>query len=94
MTDVLTRFLQETWHIFTAAAPYVVFGFLAAGLIKAILPDEAVARHPSATLFLWRDPGGDRRCAGFVDFVSESGAGLTGPDRARLLDLPQGRRLL
>lgn len=35
----------ETWHIFTDAAPYVIFGFLAAGLIKAILPEEAVARH-------------------------------------------------
>jgi uncharacterized protein len=45
MTDFLMRFIQETWHIFTDAAPYVIFGFLAAGLIKAILPDDAVARH-------------------------------------------------
>jgi len=35
----------ETWHIFTDAAPYVIFGFLAAGLIKAIIPEDAVARH-------------------------------------------------
>ena len=36
---------EETWNIFTDAAPYVIFGFLAAGLIKAIIPEEAVARH-------------------------------------------------
>lgn len=35
----------QTWQIFTDAAPYVIFGFLAAGLIKAILPEEAVAKH-------------------------------------------------
>jgi len=45
MTNFVTRLIIETWHIFTDAAPYVIFGFLAAGLIKAILPDEAVARH-------------------------------------------------
>lgn len=31
--------------IFTDAAPYVIFGFLAAGLIKAVIPEDAVARH-------------------------------------------------
>ena len=45
MTNFVTRLIIETWHIFTDAAPYVIFGFLAAGLIKAILPDDAVARH-------------------------------------------------
>ena len=45
MTNFVTRLIQETWHIFTDAAPYVIFGFLAAGLIKALLPDEAVAKH-------------------------------------------------
>ena len=43
--DFLTRFIHETWHIFTDAAPYVIFGFLAAGLIRALLPEDAVARH-------------------------------------------------
>jgi len=45
MTDFVTRLILETWHIFTDAAPYVIFGFLAAGLIKAVLPDDVVARH-------------------------------------------------
>ena len=35
----------ETWCIFTDAAPYVIFGFLAAGVIKAIVPEDTVARH-------------------------------------------------
>jgi hypothetical protein len=39
------RFAIETWQIFTDAAPYVIFGFLAAGLIKAIIPEDVVARH-------------------------------------------------
>ena len=45
MTNFVTRLIIETWHILTDAAPYVIFGFLAAGLIKALLPDDAVARH-------------------------------------------------
>jgi uncharacterized membrane protein YraQ (UPF0718 family) len=45
MMEFFRQLVVETWHIFTDAAPYVIFGFLAAGLIKAIIPEEAVARH-------------------------------------------------
>lgn len=45
MLEFFQQLIQETWHIFTDAAPYVIFGFLAAGLIKAVLPEEAVAKH-------------------------------------------------
>ncbi len=45
MIIFFTQFITETWHILTDAAPYVIFGFLAAGLIKALLPEDAVARH-------------------------------------------------
>ncbi|MDH3454008.1 MAG: SO_0444 family Cu/Zn efflux transporter [Desulfuromonadales bacterium] len=45
MIDFFRQLTVETWHLFTDAAPYVIFGFLAAGLIKALLPEEAVARH-------------------------------------------------
>lgn len=45
MLDFLQNLAVATWHIFTDAAPYVLFGFLAAGLVKAVLPEEAVARH-------------------------------------------------
>lgn len=45
MVEFFRQLTLETWNIFTDAAPYVIFGFLAAGLIKAILPEEAVAKH-------------------------------------------------
>jgi uncharacterized membrane protein YraQ (UPF0718 family) len=45
MIAFFQQLLIETWRIFTEAAPYVIFGFLAAGLIKAIVPEDAVARH-------------------------------------------------
>ena len=45
MIEFIQRLTVETWHLFSDAAPYVLFGFLAAGLIKALLPEEAVARH-------------------------------------------------
>jgi uncharacterized membrane protein YraQ (UPF0718 family) len=48
MTDILLTFTLETWHILTEAAPYVLFGFFAAGLLKATIPEEAVARHLGA----------------------------------------------
>lgn len=39
------RLMLETWGVFSDAAPYVIFGFLAAGLIRAVLPEQVVARH-------------------------------------------------
>ena len=45
MLEILQKMTVETWHILTDAAPYVLFGFLAAGLIKGVLPVEVVARH-------------------------------------------------
>ena len=45
MIEFFQHLLIETWRIFTDAAPYVIFGFLAAGVIKAIVPEDAVARH-------------------------------------------------
>ncbi len=45
MLKILQQLTVETWRIWTDAAPYVLFGFLAAGLIKATLWEEVVARH-------------------------------------------------
>lgn len=45
MSQFLQQLTIETWRIFCDAAPFVLFGFLAAGLIKAVIPEEAVARH-------------------------------------------------
>lgn len=45
MFETVTGILIECWEILVESAPYVLFGFLAAGLLKALLPEETVARH-------------------------------------------------
>jgi uncharacterized membrane protein YraQ (UPF0718 family) len=45
MISFIAQFFTETWHIFTDAAPYVIFGFVAAGMIKAMMPEDVVAKH-------------------------------------------------
>lgn len=45
----LLGILAECWHILAESAPYVLFGFFAAGILKALIPDEAVARHLGAS---------------------------------------------
>jgi uncharacterized membrane protein YraQ (UPF0718 family) len=37
--------MLTTWDFFAYAAPYVIFGFLSVGLIKTVIPAEAVVRH-------------------------------------------------
>jgi hypothetical protein len=37
--------MREIWEILVESAPYVLFGFFAAGVLKALIPEEAVARH-------------------------------------------------
>lgn len=43
--DLLVPILMESWHILEDSAVYMLFGFLMAGLLKAFLPDNLVARH-------------------------------------------------
>lgn len=45
MIDVIAALLHEFWDILAESSPYVLFGFFAAGLLKALLPEAAVARH-------------------------------------------------
>lgn len=45
MTDILLNIIMESWHILQDSAPYVLFGFFVAGLLKAFLPDDFAARH-------------------------------------------------
>lgn len=45
MLTVFAGILRECWHILLEAAPYVLFGFFAAGLLKTFLPEGSVARH-------------------------------------------------
>ncbi|WP_425402585.1 SO_0444 family Cu/Zn efflux transporter [Geopsychrobacter electrodiphilus] len=41
----LTAIGLECWRILLEAAPYVLFGFFAAGLLKALVPEDVVVRH-------------------------------------------------
>jgi len=45
MLDLAVSFARGCWQILAEAAPYVLFGFFAAGLLKALLPQDAVSRH-------------------------------------------------
>jgi len=42
---IIIGVLLECWDILVESAPYVLFGFFAAGILKAYLPEKAVARH-------------------------------------------------
>ncbi len=43
--DLLERLVIESWNVLREAAPFMLFGFLVAGLIKGLLPDAWMTRH-------------------------------------------------
>jgi uncharacterized membrane protein YraQ (UPF0718 family) len=43
--EYIYHFLTESWHVFRQAAPFLLFGFLVAGLLKALVPLEFLVRH-------------------------------------------------
>ena len=43
--DIVFGIILESWGILVESAPYVFFGFFAAGLLKAYLPEHLVAKH-------------------------------------------------
>jgi len=45
MIDAITQILYAAWQVLCTSAPYVIFGLLMAGLLKAIIPDSFVSRH-------------------------------------------------
>lgn len=45
MMETITGILTAAWQILLDSSPFVLFGFLAAGIIKAFVPDDAVSRH-------------------------------------------------
>jgi len=45
VTEAFLGILGECWKILLESSPYMLFGFFAAGLLRAVLPEEAVARH-------------------------------------------------
>jgi len=45
MLETALGIIGECWEILVESAPYVLFGFFAAGLLKALIPEEVVVRH-------------------------------------------------
>jgi len=45
MFEVGFGILLECWAILVESAPFVLFGFLAAGLLKGLVPENLVSRH-------------------------------------------------
>jgi uncharacterized membrane protein YraQ (UPF0718 family) len=45
MVEIVFGIVLECWGIFVESAPFVLFGFLAAGLLKGLLPEDLVSRH-------------------------------------------------
>jgi len=52
LADFAGRVLLESWDVLADVAPYLLFGFLAAGLIHGLVPSDAVARHLGRGRFL------------------------------------------
>ncbi len=45
LPPIVADYLLECWSVLREAAPFVLFGFLFAGLLKALLPDTWMSRH-------------------------------------------------
>ncbi len=45
MVEAIGSIIAAAWDILLDSSPFVLFGFLAAGVIKAFIPDDAVSRH-------------------------------------------------
>lgn len=45
MIELATQYLLECWSVLREAAPFLLFGFLIAGLLKAFVPDASMSRH-------------------------------------------------
>jgi uncharacterized protein len=45
MFEALKGIFWESWTLFVEASPYLLFGFLAAAVLKALIPEGSIARH-------------------------------------------------
>ncbi|BBD08979.1 SO_0444 family Cu/Zn efflux transporter [Desulfovibrio ferrophilus] len=45
MLDILITYTTETWILLNEAAPWVLFGFFVAALIKVFISDQFIAKH-------------------------------------------------
>ena len=42
---IVIDIFKSCWNILAEASPYILFGFLAAGILKGLIPDALIARH-------------------------------------------------
>lgn len=49
--DILTGYLATVISLFSASAPYLLFGFLLAGFIEILVPEELVGKHLGTNRF-------------------------------------------
>jgi hypothetical protein len=45
MLDLVIGIIRECWQLLLEASPYVLLGFFATGLLKALVPAETIVRH-------------------------------------------------
>lgn len=45
MMNIILKIIIESWNILQDSAVFILFGFFVAGLLKAFLPGDFVARH-------------------------------------------------
>jgi uncharacterized membrane protein YraQ (UPF0718 family)/copper chaperone CopZ len=50
--DLIIRTVEETWAVMGEMAPYLIFGFLAAGILSVLIRAETVERHLGENSFL------------------------------------------
>ncbi|MEI8207069.1 MAG: permease [Kiritimatiellales bacterium] len=43
--DILLKFLFEVWAVLCQMAPYLLFGFLCAGLLSVLISEDKVEKH-------------------------------------------------
>jgi uncharacterized membrane protein YraQ (UPF0718 family) len=43
--EIIIKIMTESWNILQESAVFMLFGFFVAGLLKAFLSDDFVARH-------------------------------------------------
>ena len=49
--DIITGVLTETWRLLVEMAPFLVFGFLVAGILHVLIPGKTIGRHCAGTSF-------------------------------------------
>jgi uncharacterized membrane protein YraQ (UPF0718 family) len=49
--NILIKILVETWHVLLEMSPYLLFGFLLAGVLKVLIPNRLLYKHLAKSTF-------------------------------------------